>query len=721
MKKELTLQDYIQLIVRRRWEILISAGGILIITFIFLITRPPIYESTSTFMLESKELSFTEKGMGFTEQTRPLGYYEAVMKSRIFRSRLLNTMLKDTLLKNEEEVNTEQLRLAIQENIRLTTSEYSEFIELKARAHVPVLAFRLAHHATHILKDRCQEIDREELQNAVDFIDHQKEISKKKLEEAERALQEFKKRTNIAVLDEEGGILTKLVNMENQLTSIQTEKELARANLAAYRRRYSQLQGEDAQSLSVKSDPRVQEIRQNIADLQQKRNQAATEQGETDLQVLKLDREIEAQKRKLINEMIQSSPGNGSFSADGDALRWKSIQEKIIEEELKVFILENKERYYRSLIRDFKSSNPRLMEDAIEYMRMTRAQSVAENLYSFLLERGEESKIKAATGSGGIRIIDDPVMPEKAVPSNLARNLVLSLFLGLGLGFGIALVREYMDNTVQTKEDITDHLNLSLMGVIPHFNGFSRSLILPNGRKDKNKQQRYPDKNIHLISDMKPKSPPLESYSSLRSNLNFTAVDRNIESMVISSPNPMEGKTITTANLGISYALLGHKVLIVDADMRKPKLHQLFKIKSKPGIMEHLVENTAFDKIVHDTKIKGLQIIPCGEMPPNPAELIASRRMKELIKSLSQAFDLVIYDSAPILPVTDTVILASRTDGLLLVVKHGFTDKRAIDQVKENLQRSSDVNLLGVVINQMSLGKGYGYYPSYAYYSKGYY
>ena len=721
MKKELTLQDYIQLVVRRRWEILISAGGILILTFMYLVTRPPVYESASTFMLESKELSFTEKGMGFTEQTRPLGYYEAVMKSRIFRSRLLNTLLADTLLRKAEEVNADQLQMAIRENIRLTTSEYSEFIELEARAHVPVLAFRLAQHATQILKDRCQEIDREELQNAVDFIDHQKEISKKKLEEAERALQEFKKNTNITVMDEEGGILTKLVKMENQLTSIQTEKELARANLAAYRRRLSQLQGQDTQSLTATSDPQVQEIRQKIAELQQERNQLATDQGETDLKVLEMDREIEAQKRKLINEMIQSTPGNGSFSAEGDALLWQNIQEKIIEEELNVFILENKERYYRSLIEDFKSSNPRLMEDAIEYMRMTRAQSVAENLYTFLLERGEEAKIKAATGSGGIRIIDDPVMPKRAVPSNLARNLILGLILGLGLGFGIALVREYMDNSVQTKEDITDHLNLSLMGVIPHFNGFSRSLILPNGLKRKNNQQRYPDKHVYLISDMKPKSPPVESYSSLRSNLNFTSVDQDIRSMVVSSPNPMEGKTITTANLGISYALLGHKVLIVDADLRKPKLHQLFKTKAKPGIMEHLVEDTPLDSIIHDTKTKGLYIIPCGEMPPNPAELTASRKMKEFMITITKQFDLVIYDSAPILPVTDSVILASHTDGLLLVVKHGFTDKRAIDQVKENIERSSDVNLLGVVINQMSLGKGYGYYPSYAYYSKGYY
>lgn len=721
MKKELTLQDYFQLLVRRRWEIILSAGGILILTFIYVITRPPVYESASTFMLESKELSFTEKGMGFSEQSRPLGYYEAVMRSRIFRTRLLNTLKADTLLNSSQNVSLEQLQLAIQESIRLTTSEYSEFIRLAVRAHTPMLAYRLAQYATQILKDRCQEIDREELHNAVEFINHQKDISKSKLEEAERALQEFKKNTDITVLDEEGGMLTKLVKMENQLTSIQTEKELARADLAAYRQRLSQLQGRDTQFLSTRNNPEVEEIRQNIANLQKRRNQLATEKGETELKVLELDRDIETQKRELINQMIQTPAGNGNFSTDGDALLWQNLQEKIIEEELNVFILENKEHYYRSLIRDFKTNNPRLMEDAIEYMRMTRAQSVAENLYTFLLERGEEAKIKAATGTGGIRIIDDPVLPKNAVPTNLSRNLILGLILGLGLGFGIALVREYMDNTIRSQKDITDYLDLSLMGMVPHFNGFSKSQILSKRFINKASKKPYPDRKVYLISDMKPKSPPLESYSSLRSNLNFTAVDRKIKSIVISSPHPMEGKTVTTANLGISYALLGQNVLIVDADLRKPRQHKVFNVRKKPGLMEHLVEEIDLEKVVYKTKVSGLQVIPCGKSPPNPAELIASERMKVFMNTVKQKYDFVLYDSAPLLPVSDTLILSTQTDGLLLVVRHGFTDKRAVDQAKENIERAQDISLLGVVINQMPTGRGYGYYPRYYYYKKGYY
>ncbi|HHS12538.1 MAG TPA: hypothetical protein ENN03_02085, partial [bacterium] len=481
MKKELTLHDYLQLVQRRRWAILISTGGVVILTFLYLILKPPLYQSASTFMLESKELSFTERGMGFKEQTRPLGYYEAVMRSRIFRSRLQGALMADSLLQDMEEVNASDLNRAIREDIRLSTSEYSEFIELSARANDPVVAYRLASYATQILKDRCQEIDREELQNAVNFIDHQQNVSKAKLEEAERALQEFKKRTNITLTDADGGMMTELMEMEKRFTAVQTERELAQANLSAYRQRLAQVQGRESQTLSSSQDPEVARIRRQIADLQRQRDEAADTQGETDESVRLLDERIERVRRELINQMIQSSPGLGDMSGDGDALMWKNLQEKIIEAELNVFILENKEQYYQSVINEFRKNNPRLMEEAIEFMRMSRAQSVAENLYKFLLERGEEAKIKAATGTGGIRVIDDPVLPAKPVPANMARNLVLGLFLGLGLGFGVALVREFLDHTIQSREDITRLDGLSVMGMIPAFNGFSKNVLIRNG------------------------------------------------------------------------------------------------------------------------------------------------------------------------------------------------------------------------------------------------
>lgn len=718
MKKELTLQDYISLILRRRWSLLIATGAILLTTGLYTVLKPPVYRSEATFMLETQELSFTEKGMGFTDQSRPLGYYEAVMKSRIYRRRVLEQLTAIYAEANGKEQYTGgELDEHVRNNIALSAAEYTDFIKLTALANDPDLAFHLARTSIDVLKERCREIDREELQNAVDFIDNQQQVSKANLEQAERNLQEFKKRTNLVISDEDGTIMNELVRLENELTDVQTKLEMARANLDAYRRRREAMSGVSDGS-GLQESPQLKQQRTLVTDLENRREELLATADENDPRVVKLDSELEIEKRKLVNLFLLSS--GTAAGTDENAALWKSLHENIITEELNVFVLENRERYFQRLIRNFKAQNPRMMEEAIELMRMTRAQKVAENLYSFLLEKGEEAKIKAATGSGGMRIIDEPTKPTSPVSRSLGRNLVLGLFLGLGVGFGIALVREFLDNSIQSKDDIAAVSDLTVLGSIPGFNQYSKFDIAREKMPGKDKKPRYPEKTPHLISEMKPKSPTVEAYRNLRSSLNFAAVDKDIKSLVISSPSPMEGKTVTTANLAISYALLGRKVLIVDADLRKPKQHELFRIKEKPGLMEYLVEKQPFSKSVHKTGVGGLFVLPCGTPPPNPSELIASRRMGEFMDRVRDEYDLVLYDSAPLLPVSDTLILSSRSDGLLLVVKHGLTNKHALEQVVDNAVKAREISLLGVVLNQVPVGRGYGYYD-YSYYDKGYY
>jgi len=719
MKKELTLQDYVRLIIRRRHILIASTAGVLLATGFFMLLSPPVYESASVFMLETQNLSFTEKGMMLAEQARPLGYYQAIMKSRFYRNRVINVFFKDLSDAVPNDFTRKEFLKIFQKGLFLSTSEYTDFINLKARAHNPNVAYHLANVATQVLKNRCQEIDREELQNAVTFIDEQTNVSKNKLEEAEMALQEFRRLTKISMVNEEGGMLTELLEMENKLTEIQTERQLIASNIEAYRRRLSSIQTVSENSELDGLTERSGAFRQTLAELENKKQALVKQHGENHPEVIAVEKEIEQKKRNYINEVMRQSIKKGTAMSETEINEIKSLQERMINDEITLFTLENQERYYQNLIEQFKAKHPKIMDQSIELMRLMRSQKVTENLYNFLLEKGEEAKIKAATGTGGIRIVDEPVFPQNPVPENVPRNLMMGLILGIGLGFGLALIKEYTDNAIYTKSDITDEFQLTVVGEIPAYGALRpRRLPLINQKRKKPR-----DKHLRegpLITEMALKSGTAEAFRSLRSNLQFANVDQTMKSIVISSSNAEEGKSLTSANLAIAYALLGEDVILVDGDLRKPRLHKLFQCQKSPGLTECLVEGLPADQVIQKSKIDHLYIVPSGKSPPNPSEILSSKRMAHFIHEIEGKGKLVIFDSAPLLPVTDTLVLAGRTDGILLIVQHGKTSRFDVDHVLEMLQNAK-VRIIGAVLNQIPVSRGYGYYYYYGKSYRGYY
>ena len=735
MKQQFGLLDYYHMIVRRRWILLFSVLGCLAASTLYMTLQHPVYMSSSTFSLEpvsNKRQSFSAMDYYLPDETRPIEYYQAMVTSRQVGASLIKAVLKQDTLVSRLGIPEKKLETLIATSLSLSSSKYTNFVQMTARANDPNLAFLIASEATDILKNRCQEVDREEQQNAVNFIEEQKLIATAKLEEAEHALNTFKEKSNLGVTSlEDGGLTKDLVQMENQLTAILTEKQLAEANLAAYTRRLSQIQGqEDNLSASAKS-PQAEAFREELAKLETQRSQLAQSAGPADGQVKSLERQIEEKKRNLINLLLKSSGKGSETVGDGGLSLWKSVQERKIAEELNVFVLENRERYYQNLIAAFKKTHPNLLESTMALIRLTRSKSVAENLYSFLLQRGEESKIQAATGTGGISIIDRPAIPGYPVPVNTARNLTLALMFGLGMGFGISLVLEYADNTIRSQEDVTTHLKIPVMGVVPDFKMAGKQ-AKPSGsrwfRKKEKQQKPEPGKAVNghpekcLITHLKPKDPVVESYRSLRSNLQFASVDRQRKSILVSSPNPGDGKTVTAANLGIIFCMLGQRVLIVDADLRKPKQHKMFGLKQSPGLTEALVENLSADKVVQDCGVDNLKIITSGKTPPNPAEILSSQKMTDFIAKLEETADLVIYDSPPLAAVTDAMILVSKLHGLLLVLRHLGTNRFQAEEVLGRILKAKG-DVIGAVLNRMNTSAGYGYYSGYysKYYHKGYY
>ncbi|WP_028401697.1 CpsD/CapB family tyrosine-protein kinase [Ectobacillus panaciterrae] len=223
------------------------------------------------------------------------------------------------------------------------------------------------------------------------------------------------------------------------------------------------------------------------------------------------------------------------------------------------------------------------------------------------------------------------------------------------------------------------------------------------------KRKKFQNTVRNLIAYKQPKSPVSEQYRNVRTNIQFASVDTDIRSFVVTSSSPAEGKTTTTANLAVVFAQQGKKVLLVDGDMRKPTLHTMFGVDNVFGLTSVLSKQNTFEKCVRKTDVDNLDFLPCGAIPPNPAELLGSSKMEELLHELYNKYDLVIIDTPPVLAVTDAQVLANLADGIVMVVRSGQTEKEAAVKAKGLLQNAKG-KLLGVVLNAKVLKDGEYYY-----------
>jgi len=290
------------------------------------------------------------------------------------------------------------------------------------------------------------------------------------------------------------------------------------------------------------------------------------------------------------------------------------------------------------------------------------------------------------------------------------RNLILALLFGLGLGGGIVFLRERLDTRIQQPDDLREHGH-RIVGVVPSMD------VLIRTEFDGAKTVRIDDRDVQtsLAMLVSPMSAVAEAYRRIRTNLQFSRPDKDLHSLAISSAEKGEGKSTTSSNLAIAMASAGKRTLLVDADLRRPQAHAIFGLDREPGL-SHLLYNDDVDITSFETDIDSLWVLPAGESVPNPAELLSSQRMRDLIENLKERFDYVIFDTPPVLLFSDALGLASRCDGTILIASAKGTDGRAFDHAVD-LLNDVEADVLGAVLNRynsQSLLQGYGYNYGYA-------
>jgi capsular exopolysaccharide synthesis family protein len=727
--REWGFEDYLELALRKKWIILTVFAAIFTVSLFYSFTRPDVFSATTTFSIdEETELSGVNSNQSMSSYMyrmgpgKPLEYYNALIGSQPFRDKVIHAALADTLMNSNGNLSSDQVEGALGTLGIRKEDEFSTLLYMNVRAFDPVVAYRIAVIAASAFKERARDVELEQAQNVVNYVVSQVKQAEKKLDEAEHNLQEFKASTKLVISNDNGGILEHLNEIENKITEIETQRELAEANLETYNLRLKQFEASGTPGLMEIESPEITRIRQELDDLE-KQKHTLVENGQTQGQKLhELELAIELKKSEIRETALMSVYKNDSkvlISSEKNS-EFDILRERKITEELNVYSMTNEETFYKQLRDNYVRQHPDLLENAITLNKLQRSKIVSEDLLNFLIQQGEEARIRAETGTGGLLIVSPASLPLKPIPQNTTRNIAVGFILGIGLGFGLAFVIDFLDQSIRSTDDIVRLTGLPVLGTIP-----SLAAVPPKGSSAQKKKWSRPElkdgkrngatgRQYRLLTSIDSKNPLVEAYRNLRTDLQFINVDEPLKLLMLTSATPGEGKTHTSANLAISYSELGEKILLVDCDFRKSQLHKIFQVPRSPGLTDYLARDIPLETIIYQTNIPNLQLIPAGTSPPNPSEMLGSLKMERLIEEMSRLYRLVIFDTPPLMAVSDPKILAPKIGNVLIVIRANKTNYHLIRDANDRLEKV-DAHVVGAVLNGVESKRGLGSHRYYQY------
>ena len=719
--REWNLQDYLDLALRKKAIILIIFTLVTTIGALYSLTRPPLYYASTSFVIDENE----SVGVGsermpkyfLGQEGKPIEYYQEILNSPLFTQQVLQAAGRDSVLlaMPDQTTVTQTMATVLSNRLSLGKNEHSSIMTLSVGAPDPLIAWRMAVLAVEIFRRRNQQIEKEGAQTVVSFIEKQRIEAQMRLESTERALQEFKGTGKIRLSAEDQQLVSRTGDTEALLAEIETQRKLAETNIASYQQQLKKFYASDNLPQWSLDQPEIQTQQRILESLENEKNNLVTQPEKNSGSLTQLESQIARQKaqlRQVILAQIRQDPGM-SNNQEPQAMR-TMLENRIVEEQVNLNSLRNKEAFYRKELAEYHRQSPQILEQAIEKARLERTQGVYQNLLNYLVERHEEEKIKASTGFGGMRIVSPAVVPEAPLSRQASRNIMVSAIMGLGLAFGLVVLQAYLDNTVRSKEELSRHTGIPVIGQIPlcasrtatagdDSNNSKSSLQASLGKNKKNAGQRVPEESPLMLSNPLLYSKDnhtifTESFRNLRTDLQFIQIDNPVKKLLISSAVPGEGKSMITANIGLAFAELGKRVLIVDCDLRKPRQHTQFSISRIPGLTDILTSGFDPATVIQQVHAPDLYLLPAGSQPPNPSEILHSNKIIKLIDRLEKEYDYILIDSPPLLSLSDARIISGLVPNILMVYLYGKTDIRHTKDAVHSI-KSSQATIVGIVLN----------------------
>ncbi|HEY6952099.1 MAG TPA: polysaccharide biosynthesis tyrosine autokinase, partial [Bacteroidota bacterium] len=625
------------------------------------------------------------------------------------------------------EVGTVVERLS--KTVEFSPIRESDIIRITARSTDPKEAALIANVYTEIYTTRNLNASRLRSQAVREFLQTQLQSRREVLDTAENELQNYMRLSGVVSLDAEANkVVEQLSQLEAQRDGMEVDKSARLKTLASYKEELARQEPNALKAMGEANDSYIRLLQEQIAKLEVQRDVVIAQNPgmvaekiysdkltEIKGQITALAKRLEERTQMYLNSLLPA----GQDPAGGNASFMAQVKQRIIEGEIELGGIDARVKALNGVIAEYEKQFNQIPEKSIELAKLQRARLSSEKLYLLVEEKYNEAGIKEKSEFGYVNIIDAAIVPVRPVSPRVLVNLVLGVVLGLGLGIGIVFGRAFIDLRIRTPEDLKRY------GFIP-----LSSISMMNGEVKKIDQDRAGANgkgtfDSHLVSHYRPLSPIAESYRHLRTNVQYVQVDTPLRCIVSTSANPKEGKTTTVANLAVSFSQGEQRVLLVDADMRRATVHQIFGLRNSVGLNDYLFGKATADDVIQKNVLPNLDIITCGTVPPNPSEILGSKRMKEFIAQMRQRYEMVLFDSPPLLAVTDAAVLGTEVDGVLLVASAGETRANGLERVAEFLA-GIGVKTLGVVLNKFDVREAYGgYYSSYHYgyygYESGYY
>ena len=742
--KDIDLMDYWRVVVRQKWILATFAGALIVFTAIYSFLVSPVYRATATLLLEEDTSRILSIDEAFGEQAqvfRDLRGYNTQMQLLKSRS-LAERVAKKLNLLSRPEFGSKQaskggffasLKRAITlqwifskkgreaedplfpknpyariingllGGLDINAVKDTKLVELSYKNKSPVLAAEIVNNLAQEFINFSFEKRTSTTQQASDWLSEQIENLRNDLTAKEKELLRYSQEKDIVFLSETESTAVKSFS---DLNDAYNRAMLDRINAEA---EWRELKNLEAGSVPVLiSDPGILQLKTEYSRLSAEFEEKSKQLKPDHPEMMRLGARLES-----LREELNKAAGNAEARYRSALQKENSIKATLDRQRGDVSKLENNAILYNS-IRSEVDSKRRLLQTLQEKQSETQVSAQLRGL-----------------SASNISIIDLAEVPRKPVSPDKTKNLLMSLLIGLFGGIGLCFFFEYLDDTLKGPNDVERLIDLPSLGIIPYLppEGLSRSRGYSSyfghryGRAASHpgKEHTLPEiKEIELVNHHHPELPFAEDYRTIRTSILLSHPDKPPKTIVFTSPLTQEGKTATVVNMAVAFAQLEEKVLVVDADLRKPRLHRILKVRNVSGLTGFLTGKVPLKEVVNKTSIENIWLIPSGPIPPNPAELLNSRKMKDLVEEIGQVFDVILLDAPPVLAVSDTMLISSIADSTVLVVRSGQTRRKPFLSAVQELRRAR-AKIIGVVFNGAKVtreGAPYAKYYSYSGYGK---
>jgi polysaccharide biosynthesis transport protein len=707
------LGEYVRVLIKRKWIVVTCLATIFSVVAIASLRMTPIYEASGTVEINKPDSSLNFQNSA----TFSLDYYDPTeldTEIKILQSDLLALqVIRELNLDRRPEFggnapSPSSLDLApdplqadparasamlagFKGSLKVALSPNSRIIEIHYRSPDRELAANVVNTLMQTYVDNNIKSRFESTMQASDWLQKQLVDMQMKVETSQERLVRYQKEHEILGIDEKQNITTaKLDELNKELT----EAESQRMDKEAF---YELVQAGDADAIASAA---------GSSDAQ-----GAGVQGASQL--------LESLRAKEADLKIQAADLNTQFGPAYPKLNQLNNQIKEVESqiqaEMKKIVSKVRGQYMTALQRENmlrgalekqKQEANKLNESAIEYNLLKRDAETYRTLYEGLLQKLKEAGVSAGLKANNFHIIDSARPPTSPIEPNIPRNLGFGFSLGLAAGVGLAFLLEALDNTIRTTEQAQMVSGLPPLGMIPLGSKSAR-----DGADTKRLVIASSKEAVELVTQVRPQSQMAESYRALRTSLLLSNLGAPPKVIMVTSALPQEGKTTTSINCAIVLAQKGVRVLLVDADLRRPSIHKTLGMGPRSGLSNVLTGSTKLEQVITRTPLlPNLHVLPAGTPPPNPAELLASTNMRDVLAQLREEYDHIVVDTPPSLSVTDAVVLSQRADAVVLVIRSGQTTKQALRRARDILGRVG-AKVVGVLLNAVDLSS-----PDYYYY-----